>query len=118
MTGAAAFFAILPPFLPGDNLYQAQRRMAGASAAAVKASGAPRVVMLSSLGADLSEGRGPIKGLHYLESILRESGAEFTAIRACYFQENTTAFIPAARQAVIYPNFFPRPTSIAGQFVR
>ena len=104
---STGFFALLPPFLPGDDYYAAQRKTGEAIAAAVKQSSAPHVVMLSSLGAELPDGTGPIKGLHHMENALRATGAKLTVIRACYFQENLASVLPAARQAGIYPNFFP-----------
>jgi uncharacterized protein YbjT (DUF2867 family) len=107
LTGAAGFFTLLPPDYRAEDFHAVQRRTADAIAAAVKASAVPHVVMLSSLGADLAEGTGPIKGLHYLENALRAAGTQLTAIRACYFQENIEEVIPAARQSGIYPNFMP-----------
>ena len=94
-----------PPNATADDYFAAQRRFADAMASAVRESGTPCVVMLSSLGAELPEGTGPIKGLHYLENVLRATGAKLIAIRACYFQENIAELIPAALQAGIYPNF-------------
>jgi uncharacterized protein YbjT (DUF2867 family) len=107
LKGATGFFTLLPPHVPGEDYYAAQRQVGDAIAGAVKDSVMPRVVMLSSLGADLPEGTGPIKGLHYLENQLRATGTNLTAIRACYFQENIAEVIPAVRQAGIYPNFLP-----------
>jgi uncharacterized protein YbjT (DUF2867 family) len=63
--------------------------------------------MLSSLGAELADGTGPIKSLHYLENALRATGTKLIAIRACYFQDNIAGVIPGAREAGIYPNFLP-----------
>ena len=63
--------------------------------------------MLSSIGADLAEGTGPIKGLYHLENSLRASGAKITAIRAGYFMENVAQGIGAAKAAGIYPNMLP-----------
>jgi uncharacterized protein YbjT (DUF2867 family) len=65
------------------------------------------VVLLSSIGADLSEGTGPIKGLHYLEEALRAAGVKLTAVRAGYFQENVGNVLPAAKGMGIFPNFVP-----------
>jgi uncharacterized protein YbjT (DUF2867 family) len=65
--------------------------------------------MLSSLGAELAEGTGPIKSLHYLENALSATGTKLIAVRACYFQENIAGLIPGAREAGIYPNFLPSP---------
>ncbi|MCC6392936.1 MAG: NmrA family NAD(P)-binding protein [Bryobacterales bacterium] len=105
--GAAGFFCLLPPNFAVEDFYGWQRRTADEIAGAVKESGVPLVVMLSSMGADRAEGTGPIKGLHYLENALRGTGTRLAAIRASYFQENAANVLPAARQAGIYPNFLP-----------
>src|SRR5580693_1475416 len=88
LKGASGFFTLLPGDFAAPDFYAAQRRQADAITSAVKASGVPHVVILSSVGADLAEGNGPIKGLHYLENQLRATGTKLTAIRAGYFQEN------------------------------
>jgi uncharacterized protein YbjT (DUF2867 family) len=107
LAGAAGFFVLLPPNSGGDDFYQSQRRFADGIAAGVKDGAPPHVVLLSSVGADLAEGTGPIKGLHYLEQALRATGTNLTAIRASYFQENIASVIAAARQQGIYPSFLP-----------
>lgn len=107
LRGAAGFFTLLPPILSNEDLYSAQRRVADSIAAGVKESGVPHVVMLSSIGADLDEGTGPIKGLHYLENAIRASGTKLTAIRSTYFQENIASAVPVAEQFGVYPNFLP-----------
>ena len=67
----------------------------------------PHVVLLSSVGADLESGTGPIKGLHYFENALRKTGTILTAIRAGMFQENLgTSVGPAKAQGVLF-NFMP-----------
>lgn len=109
LRGAAGFFTLLPPILGNEDLYTAQRRMADSIAAEVKESGVPHVVMLSSIGADLDEGTGPIKGLHYLENALRATGTKLTAIRATYFQENIANVVPVAERFGVYPNLLPSP---------
>jgi uncharacterized protein YbjT (DUF2867 family) len=108
LAGAAGSFVLLPPNASETGDYfAAQRRTSDAIAGAVKDSHVPHVVMLSSLGAELAEGTGPIKTLHYLENALRATSTELTAIRASYFQENIETIIPAARETGIYPNFLP-----------
>lgn len=108
LAGAAGFFVLLPPNdAETGDYFAAQRRTSDAIAGAVKDSAVPHVVMLSSLGAELAEGTGPIKALHYLENALRATGTKLIAIRASYFQENIASIIPAARQAGIFPNFLP-----------
>lgn len=106
LRGATGFFALLPPNNV-DGFYAAQRRTADSIAGAVKASGVPHVVLLSSVGADLTEGTGPIRGLHYLENVLRATGVKLVAIRAGYFQENAGNSLEPARKMGIFPNFSP-----------
>lgn len=108
LRGVEGFFAMSPPppFTTTD-FYAYQRELADTIAAAVGTVRVPHVVMLSSIGADLSSGNGPIRGLNYLENALRATGTTLTAIRACTFQENVGALVGAARTAGIYPNFAP-----------
>ena len=107
LQGAAGFFALLPPNFAASDFYASQRRTGDAIAQAVKQSGVPHVVMLSSIGADLAEGTGPVKGLHHLERALRATGVRLTAIRAGSFQENIASAIGSAKSAGIYPNATP-----------
>ena len=107
LKGADGFFTLLPPDFAAPDFYAAQRTTADAIASAVKASGVPHVVFLSSVGADLASGNGPVRGLHYLENALRAAGTTLSAIRAGYFQENTATSLAPARQAGIVPNFMP-----------
>ena len=57
--------------------------------AAIPGSGLRHVVFLSSLGADVAEGTGPIAGLHAQEQRLRRlSAVNVLILRAGYFFEN------------------------------
>jgi uncharacterized protein YbjT (DUF2867 family) len=88
-------------------VFATQKKNADLIAESVKKSRVPLVVMLSSLGADLPSGTGPIKGLHYLENALRETGTKVVAIRAAYFMENLEQSVGAAKQMGMYFNFMP-----------
>lgn len=105
LEGASGFFCLLPPDYAAEDFYAYQCRVADAIAGAVADSGVPHVVLLSSIGADVAEGTGPIRGLYYLENELRETGAVVSAMRPAYFQENVGALVRAARHAGIVPNF-------------
>ena len=107
LKAAAGFFTLLPPNFQAKDFYGGQCSTADTIAAAVKRSQVPNVVMLSSVGADLHAGTGPIRGLHYLENALRSTGVQLTAIRAGYFQENLGGSVAPARQQGIFPNFTP-----------
>ena len=107
LKGAKGAFVLLPPNYAATDFYAEQRATAKAIGEAVKAAGVPHVVLLSSVGADLDAGNGPIKGLFHAEAALRASGTKLTAVRAGYFQENIANNLGAAKGAGIYPNFTP-----------
>src|SRR4051812_21063643 len=62
--GTRAVFAMIPPNATAEDFRKYQNSIADSLIAAVQNSGVSHVVALSSLGADLAEGTGPIKGLH------------------------------------------------------
>lgn len=109
LKGASGLFTLLPPDFGAPDFYAAQRKTADAIAGAVKAAKVPHVVILSSVGADLPDGTGPIKGLNYLENALKATGTVLTAVRAGLFQENVGNAIGAAKNAGIYPHFVGSP---------
>ena len=109
LAGADGAFLMLPPDnrKKGEGFNSAQRRTAESIAAGVSDSRIPYVVLLSSIGADLEKGTGPIQFLHFFENKLRETGTKLAIIRAGSFQENIAAVVPAAVHAGIYPSFLP-----------
>jgi uncharacterized protein YbjT (DUF2867 family) len=107
LRGADGFFVLLPENVQPDDFHGARRRMAEAVAAAVASSHVPHVVMQSAIAASIAEGNGPAKDLHYLENLLRTTGANVTILRSAYFQDNVAAALAPAKHAGIYPHFFP-----------
>ncbi len=105
LKNATGFFTLLPGDMTATDFFASQKKTADAIVAAVKAAHTPHVVILSSLGADLATGTGPIKGLHYLEEGLRPI-TKLTAIRAAYFQENVGSLLGAAKMGV-FPSLSP-----------
>jgi uncharacterized protein YbjT (DUF2867 family) len=101
--GARGAFVLLPTIVTGGDAEH--RAMADTIADAVADSGVPHVVMLSSWGADLAGGTGPIRWLHHLENRLRATGAVVTAIRAPHFQEKVEDVLGAATGTGVYPVF-------------
>jgi uncharacterized protein YbjT (DUF2867 family) len=108
LQGAQGFFTLLPPDYAAEDIFASQRAFSDSIAAGVHAVGVPHVVLLSSLGAELPSGTGPIKGLHYFEERLGETGAIVTALRAAYFQENAATAVSPAKESGIFPNFGDR----------
>ena len=107
LEGATGFFTLLPPDYAATDVFATQKKNADIIADAVKRSRVPLVVLLSSIGADLEAGTGPIKGLHYLENALRATGTKLVAIRAAYFMENLEQSVGPAKQMGMYFNFMP-----------
>jgi uncharacterized protein YbjT (DUF2867 family) len=104
---ASGFFVVLPENVQPDDFHGARRRMANAISAAVVASGVPHVVMQSAIAASITDGNGPAKDLHYLEHLLRATGARLTVLRAAYFQDNVASVLAPATHQGIYPHFLP-----------
>jgi uncharacterized protein YbjT (DUF2867 family) len=98
-TGATAVFAMIPPELAAPNFRAYQNEIGENLAAAIVTSGVRHVVNLSSQGADLSEGTGPILGLRDQEARLNGlSGVNVLHLRPTYFMENLLMNIPLINQ--------------------
>lgn len=88
--GARAVYAMIPPNLAAPDARAYQDRVSDALAAALEKSGVKHAVALSSIGADKTEGNGPVAGLYILEHKLnRIPGLNVLHLRAGYFMENT-----------------------------
>jgi uncharacterized protein YbjT (DUF2867 family) len=87
---ARAAYLMLPPITSRED----QERESDAIAKAVKESGLPYAVHLSSYGAQVPEGTGPVAGLHSSEQKLNAiGGLNVLHLRAAYFMENNLAAI-------------------------
>lgn len=89
LTGVDGAFLLLPPGAPAARSLAAGRAaQITAISAAVREARPGRVVLLSSVGANLAAGTGPIQYLHGLENALRETGVPAIFLRAAFFMEN------------------------------
>lgn len=103
LRGSSGAFVMLPTGPSGDDTEH--RELAASIATAVGESGVPHVAMLSSIGADLPEGTGPIRWLHQLEQELLGTGVVLSAIRSWHFQEKVEEILPAVLGEGVYPVF-------------
>jgi uncharacterized protein YbjT (DUF2867 family) len=88
--GARAAYLMLPPITSRED----QERESDAIAKAAKESGLRYAVHLSSYGAHVPEGTGPVAGLHSSEQKLNAiSDLTVLHVRAAYFMENNLAAI-------------------------
>ena len=100
--GATAVFAMIPPHYTAADFRAYQNETGVSIAAAIRNSGVKHVVNLSSQGAELSEGTGPIKGLHDQEERLNSlEGVNILHVRPAYYMENLFMFIPMIKKANI-----------------
>ena len=87
---ADSAYVMIPPNTATNDPLGYANRVSDAIAAAVKNAGTNNVVVLSSVGAELASGTGPVVGLHNLEQKLNQiDGANLLYLRAAYFMENT-----------------------------
>ena len=105
LNGATAFFAMMPFDLSVPDLDQYATEVVQSVSSAVKGSGVRHTVMLSSGGADLAEGTGPILGLHHMEQALAQTGTILTALRPGHFQEKFGDVLGAVLHEGIFPVF-------------
>jgi uncharacterized protein YbjT (DUF2867 family) len=97
--GADAAYVMIPPNITSPNPLDYSNRVSDAIAAALQKTGTRNVVALSSTGAELSSGTGPVVGLYHLEQKLNQlSNANVLYLRAGYFMENTLPQVNAIRQ--------------------
>jgi uncharacterized protein YbjT (DUF2867 family) len=103
LEGAEALFWLTGMDYTAADVLAHYQRFGDAAADALRRHPGLRVVHLSSVGAQLSENTGPIRGLHYAEQKLNAAGSNVTHLRANYFMENVLAALPTiASERAIY----------------
>ena len=101
--GAAAAFVLIPPNLTVREFRAYQLRVVGAVGKALESARVPRAMTLSSIGAQLAKGNGPIAQLHALEE--RLDGIPDLAVlhlRPGYFMENHLAGVGMVKGMGMY----------------
>lgn len=104
LTGAKGVYLLVPPRYDSNDMLAAQVPVIDAFAEAIRKSAIPHVVLLSSLGAELAEGTGPIRTLHRAERTLGAASRNITFLRAAYFFENAGSVLGATAGGV-FPTF-------------
>lgn len=88
LEGAEGAYVMLPPRADTPDLVETERLLTDALARALSSARVPHVVLLSSMGAHLAEGTGPIVTTRYAERVLSEATPALSALRPAYFMEN------------------------------
>ncbi len=100
--GATAVYLMIPPKWDVSDWRAYQRTLINAFLKALKGSGVQKIVLLSSQGAHLLEGAGPVSGLAELEQALRSiEGLDVLSLRPGYFMENLYGSVGMIQQAGI-----------------
>jgi uncharacterized protein YbjT (DUF2867 family) len=105
LEGASGLYLLVPPNYGATAWLSEQRQRMDQAAEAVKASGVPHVVFLSSIGAHIAKGTGPIQAARYGEQALGAVAKHLTVLRPCYFMDNWVPGIGMAKGQGLLPTF-------------
>jgi len=83
-----ALFWVTPPGYGSDDVRAFQNRLGEVAARVIRENRIPRVVNISSIGAHLGSGVGPINGLHDVECLLDAEADSIMHLRPGFFFEN------------------------------
>ena len=98
LTGAAGAYLLVPPVGWNEtDIPRGRAKLTSSMLAAVREARPAHVVLLSSIGAEVASGTGPIQYVHGLEVDLEASGVPVTFLHAASFMEN---WVPLARGAI------------------
>jgi uncharacterized protein YbjT (DUF2867 family) len=88
-SGASAAYVLIPPDPAAPKFREYQLSVTESLASALERAKVPHAVALSSVGAQLPEGAGPVSGLNaYEDRLKRVPGLNLLSLRAAYFLEN------------------------------
>jgi uncharacterized protein YbjT (DUF2867 family) len=91
-SGARAVLVMIPPNPAAPDVRVYQTTVSSSLASAIQKNGVTHVVVISSTGAEQTEGTGVVLGVHALEQKLEAiPGLNFLCLRCGYFMEN---FLP------------------------
>ena len=107
LKGAEAAYIMVPPIYGAPDFLAAMAKLTDSIARGIQESGVSYIVMLSSVGAQHAEGTGPIRNLHYGESVIPQAAPSATVLRPAYFIENYAPVLGAAAGGGVLPSFFP-----------
>jgi uncharacterized protein YbjT (DUF2867 family) len=104
--GADAIYTMIPPNFAATNYRKYVGDSGKTYAEAIKKAGIKRIVNLSSIGADIDGGTGPISGVHDAEIELNKlENVAIKHIRAGFFYTNFYNNIPMITQGFLGSNY-------------
>jgi len=109
-TGADAVYTMVPPKWDAADWKGYIAQIGQHYAAAIKAAGVKNVVNLSSIGAHMPDGCGPVTGLHRAELALNTlEEVNIKHLRPAYFYQNLLANVGLIKQAGIIGGNYGEP---------
>jgi uncharacterized protein YbjT (DUF2867 family) len=109
LSGVQGAYVVNPQQYGRDDLFEMADRIALTTAHAALDARVPRLVALSSVGADRAGGTGWIGMNRMFEQRLGEAGIPATFLRAAYFMENWAPLIAHAVRTGTLPTFLAPP---------
>ena len=106
---AQGAYVVSPQQYNREDLFEQADRIADTTARAAVAAEVPRLVALSSVGADHESGTGWIRMNRMFEQRLGDAGVAATFLRAAYFMENWTPMVGQAVRNGTLPTFLAPP---------
>jgi uncharacterized protein YbjT (DUF2867 family) len=107
-SGADVVYLMIPPKWDVKEWYTYQQEVANNFVAAIQANHLKKVMVLSSIGAHMGRGAGPIDGLAYLESKLNElPDIQAVYLRPSYFYYNFFSMISLIKNMGIMGSNMP-----------
>lgn len=105
--GADVVYLMIPPNFAVPDFFEYQKKVAHNYAGAVKANSIRYAVLLSSIGAHLGKGSGPIDGVSYLEQQIGAiADVHVKSLRPSYFYMNFFAQLALLKNANILGSNF------------
>ena len=106
LRGAEGAYLLIPPDNASTDLVARGRRIIDNYVAGLSQQAIPHAAVLSSVGAQMASGTGPIVITHHAEMTLpKAAGTKFTFVRAAYFMENVLNFAQAIKNDGMIPVF-------------
>jgi uncharacterized protein YbjT (DUF2867 family) len=103
--GSDAVFTMVPPSMGTTNMIENLANAGKAYVKAIQTADVKRVVMLSSVGADATEGNGPIQGVHRIEEAYKVlTQVNITVLRSGFFYTNFFRDIPLIQSKNVFGN--------------
>jgi uncharacterized protein YbjT (DUF2867 family) len=106
LRGAEGAYLLIPPDNASTDLVARGRRIIDNYVAGLSQQAIPHAAVLSSVGAQMASGTGPIVITHHAEMTLpKAAGTKFTFVRAAYFMVNVLNFAQAIKNDGMIPVF-------------